>query len=203
MSPNQLDTPLKALHFAIDFAQADLERVALSEVQKQVIRFLCRPLLPALGDGLGQGFGLSPAPTRADLQRIQADVLTLLTGVVNPTVVFPLKLPTLGFLPVQPKGWKAIPPGTVLVSVGGSTRDRFLYRVIRLLEELGLENLSACPAPLAKTEKVCGRLFFRVTQKKFCSTRCQSRVNSRNYYDANLSAKSRKGPLHGKTTRQR
>ena len=49
-------------------------------------------------------------------------------------------------------------------------RDLVMHRVLGLLEQLGTDRLAICPEPK------CGKLFVRITNKAYCSTRCQSRA---------------------------
>src|SRR5262245_35662752 len=66
-------------------------------------------------------------------------------------------------------GIKRHASGIVVTRGSRTERDVFLYQLIRLLEDVGVERLRACPE--------CGRLFLKVTRKQFCSTRCQAKVN--------------------------
>ncbi|MGH7487995.1 MAG: CGNR zinc finger domain-containing protein, partial [bacterium] len=58
--------------------------------------------------------------------------------------------------------------------VRGDLTERFLYRVIRLLEHEGAEKIMKCKAD------DCERLFFKLTRGEYCSTTCQSRIYMRN-----------------------
>ena len=88
-------------------------------------------------------------------------------------------------------------------SVAGQPRDVFMYLTTWLLTSAAAHRLSVCPAP------ECGRAFVKVTQKRFCSTLCQSRIymrtrraQERAEAEAFLNA-GRKGRQHGKATRPR
>jgi len=59
--------------------------------------------------------------------------------------------------------------------VHGSPLDRFQYQIVRVLEQAGAHRLLSCAAP------DCDRLFLRVTKKKYCSARCQSRIYMRDF----------------------
>ena len=78
------------------------------------------------------------------------------------------------------------------------TSDRVLYATYLLVEEVGRHRLCTCPA------RGCERLFVKVTQKQFCSTRCQSREYMREYRAKNFTAQKRvakRGVSDGKQTR--
>jgi hypothetical protein len=81
-----------------------------------------------------------------------------------------------------------------------SVRDRFLHRVVRLLETHG-GNLRRCPAELPGTSDPCGRLFLKLTRKEYCSEECRARMyRRRERRDAREEA--RRG-RHVKATRKR
>jgi hypothetical protein len=70
----------------------------------------------------------------------------------------------------------------VRLLVMGSVLDRWMYQIVRVLEAVGVEKLRACPAPRpGEPSTECGRFFLKVTVKKCCSTRCQSRMYMRGY----------------------
>lgn len=84
----------------------------------------------------------------------------------------------------------------------GSRLDRLRYHLLDALRDVGPTRLLGCPA-LTPEGTLCGTPFFKVTQKEFCSARCQSRM-----YMRALRAKERAGDpragkkgRHGKTTR--
>jgi hypothetical protein len=54
-------------------------------------------------------------------------------------------------------------------------RDDMLYDFIAALRRAGTKRIQLCPAP------DCDRFFVRVSRKRFCSTRCQSRTYMRKY----------------------
>ena len=57
--------------------------------------------------------------------------------------------------------------------VDGPPRDVFLYLAIRVLTTVAIERLHVCP------DVDCGKVFVRVTRKRFCSQQCQSRLYMR------------------------
>jgi len=94
----------------------------------------------------------------------------------------------------------------VVVTRAGALRDLFLYRLVRLLEEVGAERLQVCQAPdRTHTDGTCGRLFLKVTRKQYCSTRCQSRTYMREQrlQEQRERQELKKGSRHGKATRTR
>ena len=172
MKRNPLRDPAVALRFIVEFAQADLTvPETLMSMEKQLRAFLSRSM-PA-------GFD-QPAPVLipyADVQYLQARALELLTMLAEPrTTTTRDKVPfrfaiagdlLLSFYGVQESG---VP---LRLYVMGSPLDRMLYKTMRLFESIGAERLLVCPE--------CRRLFLKVTQKRFCSTKCQSRVYMRAY----------------------
>jgi hypothetical protein len=71
-----------------------------------------------------------------------------------------------------PKGRRArrVPRAASLL-IEGTPRDLLFDQTNRVLPSAALEALQLCPG--------CGKAFVRVTQKRFCSTRCQSRIYMR------------------------
>jgi hypothetical protein len=71
-----------------------------------------------------------------------------------------------------PKGRRArrVPRAASLL-IDGAPRDLLFDQTNRVLPNVALEVLQVCPG--------CGKAFVRVTQKRFCSTRCQSRIYMR------------------------
>jgi hypothetical protein len=89
----------------------------------------------------------------------------------------------------------------VSLVVNGSPRDVLLYQVASLLREVGIGRLGVCADP------ECGRPFVRITKKRFCSQRCQSRIYMRQLRADERSAtpttQRKKGSRSGKTARTR
>ena len=179
-------TPVQALRFAIDFAHAD----DVSGASEQVRRFVVTPDAPIQD--------WTPQSAEA-LQALQATIRALLYKLVDQGfAVVERNVKTLLVRAGQPRRPAAnYQPATVDQVIDVSPiADRFLNRVIRSLEDVGLENLQVCQAPLAGSDDAtCGRLFLKVTNKEFCSTRCQARTYMRGYIP--------KGSRHGKKTRTR
>jgi CGNR zinc finger len=190
---NQLrpDRPLEAVQFAIDFAQMNLVRGELTEISDRVRRFLV---------GVRDLVGGNALP-REELVVTQRDALALLRGVVLDGVAradlqLQMFLVRPGVLPGRGQAPTFRNNSPVLATAGGSTRDRFLYRLIRLLEQFGVEKLQACAAP------ECGRLFLKVTRKEFCSARCQSRVYMRQRRQDEREQANKRTARHGKTRKK-
>lgn len=191
MTPNTLQGPIDAMRFAVDFVQMDLEQASQSELKAA---HLCvRKLIsltmehPDRHDWAGKGWGR--VLTRAELQRLHADARSLLTGIVvsgDAEAALQLEF-SVARAPLRnlSSAARTVYHPAVWIVVNGSPRDRFLYRVIRLLDELGADKLHMCPTP------ECGRLFFKVTRKEFCSARCQSRVYMRRYREQPGSTKKK------------
>ena len=186
MVSNPLRTTLEALQFAIEFAQMDLTQA--SREDEETVRARIQELALLTGQPRANGSNDDPlwiytrdgsikwqvtdsaiaTLTIADMQHIQADLFHLLARIAagsGTSVRVKLTLVVMG--PFHATGEK--PDPVVTIGVSGPPRDQVLYRVIRFVEELGTERVKACPEPK------CGRLFFKVTRKEFCSTKCQSR----------------------------
>ena len=169
MGRKTLHTPLAALQFAVQFAQADLDGADLREVSQRLRDF-----------DIGiPGAAVGSPWSGAVLGAVQADVLQLLGHVAGRGVAF-VDLQLKVMVVREDEAFRS-PRSTRRVSSGatGAIRDRVLYRLIRVLEEVGAEKLRVCPAP------DCGRVFVKVTRKAFCSTRCQSRIYMRSYREEN------------------
>jgi CGNR zinc finger len=82
---------------------------------------------------------------------------------------------------------------------GVAGKDALLLLAVQVLLSVPLTRLSACAAP------DCGRAFIRVTRKRFCSARCQSRMQMRKVRAAERaeSVAFAKRSRHGQTTRAR
>jgi hypothetical protein len=183
MTPNPLrQRNDDALRFVAEFVQADLGELSpakLAVVERRVHAFINR--------GRPAGWDDSPSLDRAALEFLQRRGHELLADVARDrrfTVAGDLVLTFWGIR--QGQG--------IQVLVGGSPLDRFLHQIIRLLEVVGATRLQACPAP------DCGRIFVKVTKKRFCSSRCQSRVYMRGYRAQGYVAKE---PTHGKPKKAR
>src|SRR5690242_11766529 len=153
MEMNQLLTSVDALRFAIAFAQMNLIDANLRRLSNQLRDFF------TLEPGLVGGEPYS----RDELVNLQRDARKVFRqllgmGLATADLKIQISLVRIGG-PVAPQFLG--PPG-VLRSVNGTLRDRFLYRQMRLLEELGCDKIQTCPAP------DCGRIFFKVTRKEFC-----------------------------------
>ncbi len=199
MDTNTLQTPIDALHFAIDFTQMDLEHAKpreLSALEKRIDAFL-NPDRPS-------SWAQVPVLDRETLGSLQKETIAFFSEIVeggHDQVDLALTFWAVrGLRPDMPPDSRAnrftkAYNDKVSVLVYGPPRDWFLYRIIRLLEAVGAEKLLVCPAP------ECERFFLKVTRKEFCSTRCQSRVYMRGYRTP--AASQRKKEQHGKTTRTR
>jgi hypothetical protein len=65
------------------------------------------------------------------------------------------------------------PRRVVSLWIDGTPRDVLLHQVAWLLTSVGIDRLGVCRA----TD--CGRVYVRITKKRFCSARCQSRTYMR------------------------
>jgi endogenous inhibitor of DNA gyrase (YacG/DUF329 family) len=166
----------RLLQTAVDFAQAADVDAGHS------LRSIAYPLPGWMG-------ARRPNVAGADAVAIKNEAFELLRGVVEG------KKQTVELRIVQ-QVWRdaQVGPGVHLSTGSDSVRDLVLYRLLRLLERVGTDKLQACGE--------CQRLFIKVTRKEFCSTRCQGRVNMRNWRSRNT-APATKRRAHGKKTRTR
>jgi hypothetical protein len=180
MTSNPLQTPLDAVQWAIAFAQTDLADARSADLQRhrRALDAFLNPLRPTT-------WAPVPPLDRDGLMALQAVLRAFLRDIaerghveVDLRLHFwavrqrrPGKKAGRRYGHPDPDAWRP----EVDVLVYGEPRDWVRYRVIRLLEDLGAEKLRVCKAD------GCGKLFFRVTQKKYCSTRCQSRIYMQRY----------------------
>ena len=98
-----------------------------------------------------------------------------------------------------PKGRRAQRrPRAASLLIEATPRDLLFDQTNRVLPNVALEALQVCPG--------CGKAFVKVTRKRFCSTRCQSRIYMRQLRAderAEREALTRKEIRHAKTTRTR
>jgi hypothetical protein len=163
MSLNGLRRLVDALRFAIDFAQMDLDHADLEEVSNGIRDFETQ--IPGLTRGKPE--------SRETLKDVQREALKLLRAVATRGIADTGDL-HLRLVILRGDVARAT-RARVFIALSGKLRDRFLYRLARLLEECGAENLRECSAP------DCDRVFFKMTRKKYCSPRCQSRIYMQKY----------------------
>lgn len=190
MRSNPLRHPIDALRFAVDFAQADLMQLKPADYLALIKRV----------DALINRDGPSPGSASyvlddKTLEVLQQGALELLAAIARQGTFTVAGDLVLTF-------WGVRDGSRIRVLVGGTPLDRLLYQLIRILEAVGADRLMACPA------SDCQRIFVKVTKKRFCSQRCQSRIYMRQLRaeeraerDA-LTAKAKRG-RDGKTTRTR
>lgn len=191
MTPNQLHEhlldPADALRFVVEFAQVELTHAPKRQLHQAAwdVQLLINRETP--------GHWVKKAePDLVFLKALQERARVVLGQFVQGPVTIEGDL-VLTFIVTRDD------EGRVRAQVHGSPLDLFAYQLVRVLETGGAEKLLACPAP------ECGRIFLKVTKKRFCSQRCQSRI-----YMRQLRADERaerdaltKGARHGKTTRTR
>lgn len=177
MISNHVRQHVEDLQFAIAFAQMDLESASSKELQRIAQRMdaLLNPERPTRWTKPPE----LDSPALARLQTTALDFLREMLEAGHVQVDLNLRFWAARDLRpgAPPQSRAERDPRAYVSKVGilvyGQLRDWLLYRVIRLFEELGAEKLQMCPAP------DCGRLFFKVTRKEFCSTRCQTRIYMR------------------------
>jgi hypothetical protein len=182
---NPLRSPADALRFVIEFAQADIQRAGRRDLDAAELAI--RQLLgltiehPDRHDFAAKGWGNEPPIPRVELEHLHADARGFLQNIVTRghtdgvevTLRFSVARATARRKKRSPEEYTIHYPSVWIVA-NGSSRDRFRYRLIRLLEDVGLDKLLLCK------RKDCKRLFFKMTRKEFCSPRCQSRQYMRN-----------------------
>jgi hypothetical protein len=192
MTSNQLHgrllDPADGLRFVVDFAQVDLGQAPKRQLRQAAwgVQLLTNRETP--------GHWVKKAePDLVFLQALQDRARAILEQFVQGPVAIEGDL-VLTFLVTRDD------EGRVRVQVHGKPIDLFSYQIVRVLETGGAEKLLACPAP------ECGRIFLKVTKKRFCSQRCQSRMYMRQLRAnerAERDALTSKRAQHGKTTRTR
>ncbi len=174
-----------ALQFVVKFVQMDLARInptQLKDVEQRVRQLIAMTVDPPdIHDWASDGWRGEPPVRKAVLLRLHADAKSWFTGIVmsgHARVELRLKFSTAWAPSQRPSRQGRARSVPVWIVVNGSPRDRFLYRVIRLVNELGVGKLRACPE---YDKGKCDRFFVKVTRKEFCSARCQSRAYMREH----------------------
>lgn len=184
------------MQFAIEFAQAD--DVSDTATASAVRQFVVSRHSPAVD------FAPQSVETLKALQKTTRELLVTL--VERGYVIAERNVKTLLVRAGRPSRPLAgyVPARKDEVLDVSLIPDRFLNRVIRLFEEVGLDKLQVCQAlQPGRDDAICGRLFLKVTRKEFCSTRCQSRTYMRGYSQTASEATRKRGSRHGNTTRTR
>jgi hypothetical protein len=160
--PPTFPDPSRALQFAIAFAQEDLDGLSQQRLRRRAREVEAFIAAEELSD-------LPAHPYSAqELKVFQSQLRRLLQQFAIPSAV---RLTMTGNLKLN---FLACHDGDhVRISVAGSALHRLLYKTIRVLQAAGTTRLLACPEPN------CQRLFLKVTQKRFCSSRCQWRHDKR------------------------
>ena len=192
-------TEREQLKFAIDFAQMDLQHLTQRQLRtaEERIDSVLNPERP-------RAWRRVPSLGRSDLVELQTAAHDLLTRIaLHGNAKIDLRLTFWAARDLRddaaPDARAKANSNAYVPRVGllvyGEPRDWFLYRIFQLLERLGVERLRVCP------EEKCGhRLFFKVTRKEFCSTKCQSRFYMRSVFGP---AHRKERKAYGKKTRTR
>jgi hypothetical protein len=181
--------PADGLRFVVDFAHVDLARAPKRQLRQAAwgVQLLINRETPG-------HWAKKAEPDLVFLQALQERARVVLGDFVKGSVAIE---GDLLLTHVLTRG----EDGRAHRYVHGSPLDLFAYQLVRVLETGGAEKLSACPAP------ECGRIFLKVTKKRFCSQRCQSREYMREYRANGFMplgrTGNRKDTRHGKTTRTR
>jgi hypothetical protein len=109
----------------------------------------------------------------APIRRELAWFLRAIAATGSATMIAPLQITPTVITHAPQKRQGRSPRGQTSLLINGNPRDVVMDYVWRLLSVGAVDALKICPAP------DCDRLFVKVTKKRFCSTRCQSRVYMR------------------------
>lgn len=191
LASNQLQghllDPADALRFVVEFLQVDLGQAPKRQLRQAAwgVQLFINRETPGY-------WAKKDAPDLAFLRALQERARAVFGQFVQGPVAIEGDL-VLTFIVARDD------EGRVRVQVHGSPLDLFAYQLVRVLEAGGAKKLSACPAP------ECGRIFLKVTRKRFCSQRCQSRIYMRQLRAAERAERDAltKGARYGKTTRTR
>ena len=199
MPKKALQTRVGELQLLVDFAQMDLATTTKT-TRRSMLRRLTRLLYPERPRGrAASAFGkvaaeagmvavctgrtarLVDALTDAALPSLQDELLHVLTQVAGDqgiaSVDLALTFTSIWAAPVRGPGWN-------VMALDASTRDLLLYRLMMLIEVLGAQKLGICRSPFKNGEGddiECGRLFVKVTRKRYCSATCQRRIYMQGY----------------------
>jgi hypothetical protein len=190
MPHNPLQDPTEALRFIVEFAQTDIKGEGIDLLTTRGLRFLA-PSFEALWE-IADDDARPLTEKLLDLQSELRDFIARIAALPSTDV---LKVPFSDLRLRLTRDRK----GDVHIEATGHLRDVFLYRTVQLLEIVGTNKLGICQAPMPRDPaRRCGHVFVRVTQKEYCSTKCQSRT-----YMRGQRQEEKKGRRYGKTSRPR
>lgn len=135
-----------------------------------------------VGDGLlapnSHTMGLIVAATKRQREFLQLELRHYLTGIANGHAEmikpYEIRIHVVTHVTDRPAtSRRRQPTRAASYLIEGSDRDWVFNLVDRVLPHVALEALRACPG--------CGRPFVKVTRKKFCSAKCQSKVYMRQW----------------------
>jgi hypothetical protein len=191
MKANSLQDSLNALRQLVAFAEQET-----STFPALVLR-VGDGLVTATSDTLKRVAALTPRQTEILQLELRHFLRSAAQGHARMVAPMRVTLAIVSHSPdTAPKGARARRASLAAsLLVDGTPRDLLFDQANRVLTNVALESLQVCPA--------CGKAFVKVTQKRFCSTRCQSRM-----YMRQLRADERaerealtKGARDGKKTR--
>ena len=200
MPKTALQTRLAELQFLLEFAHQDLATTTKT-ARRSLRRRLSRLLYPERPKGraasaiakaaaeAGQDVvwtagtaRLIDALTDAALPPLQDELRHVLTEVSDDQGIASVDL-AVTFTPIQ-VGRVHGPVSSAMV-LHGSPRDLLLYRLMMLIEALGVQKLGICRSPFKNSDGddiECGRVFVKVThRKRYCSPTCQRRIYMQSY----------------------
>jgi len=189
-----------ALGFLVDFAQRPAATVmAVEPALRQLLTVRTEPLGSDAWQRRGATAVTDPPLSRAAVTRLQRCALDTLRALARtredaeatdpralpPVIGLRLRMRLLVVIQHEQDGGH-----TVRLIVDGPPRARLLFRITRLIDEVGGDKLRQCR---------CGVLFIRRWRQEWHSGACRAKYGMRKWRDENP---SRKGVSHG-TTRTR
>lgn len=187
MTPESITSnAVAALQFIVEFAQADLDALPPREylrMLKNLHAFIYREN-PA-GRAWSELSAMVP-----ELQRRARGMLDDAARGGNLAIAGDLVL----------SAWVVATKTGARIQIVGHPLYLLLYQVAQVLAAVGLDRLGRCES--VRRGRPCGRLFVRVTVKRFCSTRCQSRTKMKQIRDAQKEEQER-AHAEAKRTRRR
>jgi hypothetical protein len=169
------------LQFAVNFAEDNLDHYREREWNK--LRTDLETFLYGLTGQPIPTFGAitiramdPPFPSdypKDAFRELQAEVRHLLRGIA-PTAQTPDRDLSGGPSFTIKQNWSPMRLGSAIVlNASGSVREGFLFLLVLLLAQHGLQNVRRCPS------LECGRLFWKVRRQLYCSRTCVNRENQR------------------------
>jgi len=135
--------------------------------------------------------------TQPEISRLQLELQYFLRAVPtgNARMIMPkhVTVTIVTHQPDTPPRGRGAHARAASMLIEGAPRDVLFEQTTLVLLNSAIEPLQICPG--------CGKAFVKVTQKRFCSTRCQTRIYKRKKRAEERAEREQFN--HGKTTRSR